>query len=634
MRTAGRMGIETVAVYSDVDEAALHVRRADEICLIGPASATESYLNIDAILHAAKQTGADSIHPGYGFLAESESFAEAVRNAGLIFVGPPTDAIRSMGAKDNAKALMAVAEVPLVPGYYGADQSVDRLAQEAKTIGYPVLLKAALGGGGKGMRIVHSDADMRPAIESAKREALSSFGDDRLLIETYLTDTRHVEMQVFADRHGNVVHLFERDCSLQRRHQKVIEEAPAPGMAKELREKMGASAIAAARAVGYEGAGTIEFLLAPDDRYFFMEMNTRLQVEHPVSELITGQDFVEWQLRIASGEKLPLQQEQISQIGHAVEARLYAEDPAKDFLPAPGKIKHLRWPEESENLRIDSGVEAGDIVSPHYDPMIAKMISYGETRNEAISGLAKALGQTEIVGPGTNIAFLIHLLSSEKFGTGDANTSFVDGLVVSDYVISDASKNRALATVAQTVFSEWDTSGKYRADSSADPHSPWHDNTGWRLSGNRARQLKLTLDDNTHVAVDRSGPDGSGIDVGGQKITLDDEPSLRVIESEGVFHVFGPEGPVSIRNIDPLNSGGETGAGGKPFIAPMPGKVTAVNIAAGDPVKEGDVLVVLEAMKMEHTIIAPFEGVVDTVFVEADQQVDEGTELLVMEPTE
>lgn len=632
MRTAHRMGIVTVGVYSDADENALHVRNADQSVSIGPASALESYLNIDAILEAAKQTGADSIHPGYGFLAESAAFAEAVRKAGLIFVGPPTAAIHAMGAKDNAKALMAEADVPLVPGYYGSDQTVACLVREAKKIGYPILLKAVMGGGGKGMRIVHSDAELKPAIEGAKREAASSFGDDRLLIETYLADTRHVEMQVFADCDGNTVHLFERDCSLQRRHQKVIEEAPAPGMSESLRRKMGASAIAAAKTVGYEGAGTVEFLLSPDGRYFFMEMNTRLQVEHPVSELITGLDFVEWQLRIASGEKLPLSQDQIKLRGHAVEARLYAEDPTKDFLPAPGTIDHLQWPKQSDKLRIDAGVEAGDVISAHYDPMIAKVIGYGESRSEAISQLINALGQTEIVGPGVNIGFLIHLLRSEPFEEGQANTSYVDGLSASSYAISEAEKNKALATAAQHFFSEMDRLDKTRLNASQDPYTPWSSNSGWRLAGNVSRQLTLVLNEERYLVVEKARPDGFGVEIDGRIIDIDLNSTLKVLEVSGVAHMFGPEGPVSIKKYDPLQTGAASGTGGNPFSAPMPGKITLVNISVGDLVREGDSLIVLEAMKMEHAIIAPFDGVVEDVFVSTDQLVDEGVELLAMGP--
>ncbi|NQW01559.1 MAG: acetyl-CoA carboxylase biotin carboxylase subunit [Rhodospirillales bacterium] len=631
MRTATAMGMSTVAVYSEADARALHVRKADEAVCIGPAAAAESYLNSAAILDAAKKTGAEAIHPGYGFLAENADFAEAVGKAGLIFVGPPAQAIRSMGAKDNAKAIMAAANVPIVPGYYGADQSVSRLTEEAKNIGFPVLLKAALGGGGKGMRIVRKAGELAAAIDSAKREARSAFGDDRLLIERYLTDTRHVELQIFADRHGHAVHLFERDCSLQRRHQKVVEEAPAPGMSPELRRKMGAAAIAAAQAVGYEGAGTIEFLLAPDRQFYFMEMNTRLQVEHPVSELITGQDFVEWQLRIADGEPLPLAQSEISLRGHAVEVRLYAEDPDNNFLPAPGAIAHLKWPDDEPCLRIETGVEAGDVVSPHYDPMIAKVISYGETRGEAIAGLVGALNKIEITGPGQNLRFLMHLLTAKPFVEGTANTAFVDGLTPEAFALSEAQRTQILAAAARYRFAADDDLQAAQARKSADPHSPWADASGWRLGGSQRRRLQLILEKVAYQVFGSPEPDGYALEIDGRKIEPAGTDRPQVVKSPGHLHVFGCGGPAVVEVYDPLQAAASASLSGSSFAAPMPGKITVVNVVAGQQVIAGDVLVVLEAMKMEHAIVAPVDGVVEQLFVSLDEQVEEATELLAME---
>ena len=632
MRTGNRLGIATVAVYSEPDANALHVRTADEARLIGPASAVESYLNIDAVLSAAKATGADAVHPGYGFLAENADFADAVHAAGLIFVGPPAKAIRDMGAKDNAKALMAKANVPIIPGYYGANQSLEILTKEAADVGYPVLLKAALGGGGKGMRIVHSETALSAAIDSVKREATSSFGDDRLLIERYLTQTRHIEVQIFADTHGNAVHLFERDCSLQRRHQKVVEEAPAPGMTTELREQMGAAAIAAATAVAYEGAGTIEFLLAPDNSFYFMEMNTRLQVEHPVSEYITGLDFVEWQIRVANGEPLPLKQSQIKLKGHAVEVRLYAEEPENNFMPAPGIIEHLKWPTENKYCRIDSGVEEGDVVSPHYDPMIAKIICCGETRGQAIAALVDALTEIEIVGPGQNLGFLLKLLNAKPFVDGAANTSYVDGLSENDYALPNSQKRQALAIVAQNVIAVGAYESMERVMGSADPYSPWAECDGWRLGEHQNTSVRLALAGEVFQVTEHASATDLLYEIEGDKVVIDETATPRLIENGSEIIVFGLGGPVSISVFDPLDAAGSNDTQGNPFAAPMPGKITLVNVADGDQVEVGDVLVVLEAMKMEHSIRAPRDGLIATVHVSIGDQVDDGTDVLEMEP--
>jgi acetyl-CoA carboxylase biotin carboxylase subunit len=444
LRTAKRMGAATVAVYSDADAGALHVALADEAVRIGPAPAAESYLKIDAIIAAAKQTGADAIHPGYGFLSEKAEFAEACAKAGIVFVGPPPSAIRAMGLKDRAKALMAKAGVPVVPGYLGDDQSTDHLAKEAGKIGYPVLIKAVAGGGGKGMRKVEAAGEFVSALEGAQREAKSAFGDDRVLIEKYVSRPRHIEVQVFGDSHGDAVYLFERDCSLQRRHQKVIEEAPAPGMSAAMRKQMGEAAVKAAKAVNYSGAGTVEFIAdASDglkaDRFWFMEMNTRLQVEHPVTEAITGTDLVEWQLRVAAGEKLPKKQSELSIHGHAIEARLYAEDPQKGFLPSIGTLTHLKFPDD---VRVDSGVRRGDAVSIFYDPMIAKVIAHDETREGAAAKLARAMRHTEVAGVTTNAAFLARALAHPAFVSGDIDTAFIErhraNLIPAERHISDA----------------------------------------------------------------------------------------------------------------------------------------------------------------------------------------------------
>ncbi len=626
MRTAHDMGIKTVAIYSEADDNALHVRMAGQSEPIGPAEARSSYLNMAAVLDAAKRSGADAVHPGYGFLAENAEFAQMVHDAGLIFVGPPASAIRHMGAKDNAKELMLTAGVPVVPGYFGNDQSLRNLVSQAAEIGFPLLLKAALGGGGKGMRIVQSAEQLEENIASAKREALSSFGDDRLLIERYLTETRHVEVQVFADSHGQCVHLFERDCSLQRRHQKVIEEAPAPGMTEALREKMGTAAVAAARAVDYVGAGTVEFLLAPDNRFYFMEMNTRLQVEHSVSECITGQDFVAWQLKIARGEGLPLGQSDLSIKGHAIEARIYAEDPDNDFLPVPGIIRHLRWPDDAA-VRIDTGVEMGDSVSPFYDPMIAKVTCHGSTRTDAIARLQLALRQTEIIGPGQNIGFLGYLLSSSAFQEGAADTSFVDDLTTDMMQRPQIDLARALAACAQLIFAKELQRHINRRTAAADPYSPWQTFDGWRLSGHRPPTIDLAHDGYIH----RVAKTDTGFHVEGLFVNSGELAPLRVIENENEFYVFGSSVPYKFILFDALEEQASQLAMDGVFSAPMPGRVTIVNVSKGERVQAGDVLVVLEAMKMEHTMIATSDGTVSDVHVKADVQVPEGCILVTLD---
>ncbi|ROP83922.1 3-methylcrotonyl-CoA carboxylase alpha subunit [Stella humosa] len=635
MATARRMGLRTIAVYSEADRNALHVRVADEAWPIGPAPARDSYLSIPALVAAIRASGAEAVHPGYGFLSENADFAEAVAAAGAVFVGPPPGAIRAMGSKSAAKALMEAAGVPVVPGYHGSDQSLAVIAAAAEDIGYPILVKASAGGGGRGMRVVERPDDLAVAIEGAAREAASAFGDGRLLIEKYLTRPRHIEMQVFADGHGAAIHLFERDCSIQRRHQKVIEEAPAPGMTAERRQAMGAAATAAARAIGYRGAGTVEFI-AEGEQFWFMEMNTRLQVEHPVTEMITGLDLVEWQLRVAAGEPLPLGQADLAIHGHAVEARLYAEDPAHDFRPATGRLAHLRLPVAGEGVRVDAGVAAGDAVSVHYDAMIAKIVAHGRDRGEAIRRLGAALAATEIAGVTTNRDFLVRLVGHPAFAAAELDTGFIarhagDLLPASD----PPAREEVAAAVLHVLLSE-------QAAAAADP-SPWAMRDGWRI-GERARRRILLQDGDERVAVDVVyREDGWRLEIGGQggeatatrgldgrlAITLDGRRLSRSVVATGdQLHVFGPAGSRRFVVIDPLAPPAAAEAGTGRLTAPMPGRVTRLLVAAGDAVARGQALLVLEAMKMEHTIRAPADGVVGRLRYGEGDLVDEGAELV------
>ncbi|MEO7751576.1 MAG: acetyl/propionyl/methylcrotonyl-CoA carboxylase subunit alpha [Sphingomicrobium sp.] len=605
IRTARRMGIRTVAVYSDADAKALHVRMADEAVHIGPSPPGESYLVGDRIIAAAKATGAEAIHPGYGFLSENADFAEAVIDAGLIWVGPKPDSIRAMGLKDAAKTRMIAAGVPVTPGYLGEDQDPARLKKEATAIGYPVLIKA-VAGGGKGMRRVDEAAGFDDALDSAKREAKSSFGDDRVLIEKYILSPRHIEVQIFGDAHGNVVHLFERDCSLQRRHQKVIEEAPAPGMDAATREAVCSAAIKAAKAVNYESAGTIEFIAdASDglraDRIWFMEMNTRLQVEHPVTEEITGQDLVEWQIRVASGEKLPKTQDELTITGHAIEARLYAEDPTKGFLPSVGKLDHFDLGEDDPDFagRIESGVEEGDQVSPFYDPMIAKLIAHGDDRDEAITTLATILDEAEIWPVRTNAGFLFNALLHPDFEAARIDTGFI-GRNLEQLVPDpepDASMWSAAAAVALAV------------DETEFAASP----IGFRLnSAPRAAVSLGRAGQFQSVSTDQDMPHVSGF--------RDDQRV--VVFSEGQSFEFALYGRGSV-----------SAAADGEIIAPMPGKVTAVDVSLGEKVAKGQRLLTLEAMKMEHSLIAPFDGTIAELKAVSGAQVSDGQLLVRVEPT-
>jgi acetyl-CoA carboxylase biotin carboxylase subunit len=617
IRTAKRLGIRTVAVYSDADASALHVALADEAIRIGPPPARESYLKVEAILAAARESGADAIHPGYGFLSENAQFAEACATAGIVFVGPPPSAIRAMGLKDQAKALMAKAGVPVVPGYLGEDQSPKRLADEAERTGYPVLIKAVAGGGGKGMRRVESAGEFTAALEGAKREAASAFSDDRVLIEKYVSRPRHIEMQVFADNHGSALHLFERDCSLQRRHQKVIEEAPAPGMPPTMRAKMGEAAVKAAQAVGYSGAGTVEFIADASeglkaDRFWFMEMNTRLQVEHPVTEAITGLDLVEWQLRVASDEKLPLAQDEIWLDGHAVEARLYAEDPHQDFLPSTGTLQRLRLPEDA--VRVDSGVRKGDAVTPFYDPMIAKVIAHAGTREEAAAKLAHALEETQIAGLHTNNSFLIRALRHPDFIAGEIDTGFIPRHQAE--LIPPKSEPSLHLLAEAALFLVREREHLHRSN------DPWDRDDGFRLVGDARETFDFLVAGKRKAVQLIHRHDGS--------LELPDETRPAAAHSNAVrlksgdVAIFERGETWTLALYDPFAAAEEQGGAADRVTAPMPGKVIQVLVGPGERVKRGQPLAVLEAMKMEHTLSASSDALVASVDVSAGDQVTEG----------
>ena len=641
IRTARRMGIKTVAVYSDADSGALHVELADEAYRIGAAPAQESYLSIERIIAAAERSGAQAVHPGYGFLSENAAFAEAVEAAGLTFIGPQPSAIRAMGMKDAAKALMEQSGVPVVPGYHGDNQDPDFLAARAAEIGYPVLIKARAGGGGKGMRRVDDAQDFAASLDAARREALAAFGDDAVLTEKYLLRPRHIEVQVFGDRHGNAVHLFERDCSLQRRHQKVIEEAPAPGMTAEMRRVMGEAAVRAARAIDYRGAGTVEFIadvsdgLWPD-RFFFMEMNTRLQVEHPVTEAISGVDLVEWQLRVAAGEPLPKKQAELAINGWAFEARVYAEDAEKGFLPATGKIERLAFPETG--VRVDAGIRAGDRISTHYDPLIAKLIVHGPNRQAALAGLRHALEATRIEGTVSNLAFLANLTRQEDFAGGHPDTGLIDRNL--EMLTAAAETNGTAIALAAVLSLEAPQAGS----------DPWETLGHWQLWSEMQRIVTLHhAGDVSSLRVVARGFDMFAVHNGQRvipvRIVRRDGESVQVeadgrqvlvevsrrgghlsLRFDGAVHVFDLD--------DPLSAAAFEGAGSDRLAAPMPGFVKIVRAVAGSTVSKGDPLVVMEAMKMELTLAAPRDGVVETVAVSEGQQVSEGALLVSLKAAE
>jgi len=642
IRTARRLGVRTIAVYSEADRGSLHARLADVAVEIGPAEARQSYLDADRILRVARETGAAAIHPGYGFLSENASFARACREAGVVFVGPPAEAIDRMGSKSEARQLMAAAGVPVLPGYDGEDQSDGALEAEALRLGFPLLVKPTAGGGGKGMRIVRTSGELLEALAGARREALKAFGDSRLLLERFVEKGRHVEIQVFADTHGGAVHLFERDCSLQRRHQKVIEEAPAPGLAPGTRAAMGEAAVAAARAVGYVGAGTVEFLY--DGReFYFLEMNTRLQVEHPVTEMITGLDLVEWQLRVADGAPLPLRQEQVVQRGHAVEARLYAEDPERGFLPSTGRIGRLRLPVDHEHVRVDTGVREGDEVSIHYDPMLAKVIAWGADRLEAIDRLRAALEHTDVDGLRTNTRFLWEILGADAVRSGDVSTRLLEtGLPVSGATAADRTTAWLIAAAAGSTIG---LTGSGTVESRG---TPWSGHGGFRLNAPAALRLPLRLgEERRWLRLEPLGPDLQ-VELDGRHHLLesvanadgriagriDGEPfEARVERLEDGFVLrrqclrfefaedTGAEHHVSAEHEGHLRS-------------PMPGLVLDVRARPGDRVRTGAVLVVLEAMKMEHSLSAPWDGTISVVAVKPGDRVEEGVELVVLEPRE
>lgn len=632
-RTARRMGIRTIAVYSDVDATALHVRQSDEAYAIGPAPAAESYLAIDKLIAAAKQTGAECVHPGYGFLSENVAFAEACLDAGIAFVGPPASAIRAMGLKHHAKALMEKAGVPIVPGYHGELQEPKFLKQKAYEIGYPVIIKPLAGGGGKGMRRVERHADFDAALEGAQREAKNSFGDPRVLVEKYVARPRHIEVQIFADRHGHAIHLGERDCSLQRRHQKVMEEAPAPGMTEELRARLGAAAVAAARATGYVGAGTVEFIADASnglkaDRVWFMEMNTRLQVEHPVTEAVTALDLVEWQFRIAAGEKLPLVQDQIAPKGHAVEARLYAEDPERGFLPSTGRLVELQFP-EMDGLRIDTGVERGSEVTPFYDPMIAKLIAHGQTRDQAFDRLAAALDRTIVAGPHSNTGFLAALCRAVPVRKGDFDTGFIDGNLAALGATPEGLDRSAVAFGARWLLAQERLPCSDRFDEMPDETpSPWDVADAFQMSGTRRLMLPILAEGEAAVAEVVYTANGPEVFVEGVAPASD---ALAVAGLNAVFVLrSGRQTKVSMRDSSLAEAGNHDASG--LVRAPMHGKVLALLVENGVLVTRGQRVAVIEAMKMEHTIVAPIEGTVAEVLVAKDSQVAEGALVMVITP--
>ncbi|WP_226468641.1 acetyl-CoA carboxylase biotin carboxylase subunit [Luteimonas panaciterrae] len=653
IRTARRLGIRTVAVYSEADADAQHVRLADEAWAIGGPRPADSYLRGDAILDAARRSGAQAIHPGYGFLSENADFADAVEAAGLVFIGPKAASMRKMGSKAGAKELMQAAGVPVVPGYTGEDQSADVLAREAERIGFPLMIKAAHGGGGKGMRIVRNAAEFLPNLESCQREARNAFGRDRVLLERYIEQPRHIEIQVFGDSRGNAIHLFERECSAQRRYQKVLEESPSPFLTPELRTAMGTAAVQAALAIDYANAGTVEFIVAPDGAFYFMEINTRLQVEHPVTELVTGLDLVEWQLRIASGEPLPLAQDEITQHGHAIEVRLYAEDPDAGFLPGSGRLQRLRLPSPSAHVRIDSGVIEGDTVTIFYDPMIAKLIVHDTDRPRALARLREALAGCEVEGPKSNIAFLERLARHPAVVGGSIDTGYLDRHL-DEFVGNDTDDDAGDAIVAASVVALLQDEAEMRklAASSGDPYSPWADASGWRLGHAGQRRLVLREGDLRYTVVAhgvggdyRIDLDGRSIEVRGARLDGDasndgwlsarlDDRSQRYRVDADRHRVLLHDGErrrryARVPAYEPESA--SAAGGGDRVAAPMPGRIVLIKIALGDVVSQGQELLVMEAMKMELALKAPRDGVIAELRAVAGDFVEADTALVLLE---
>ncbi|MDE2250158.1 MAG: ATP-grasp domain-containing protein [Gammaproteobacteria bacterium] len=641
-RTARRLGLRTVAVYSDADAHARHVSACDVAIGIGGRTPAESYLRADAIIGAARRSGAQAIHPGYGFLSENAAFAHLCQREGFIFVGPPAEAIRAMGSKSAAKTLMERAGVPLTPGYHGDSQDADLLRAEADRLGYPVLIKASAGGGGRGMRRVESAAEFAAALASCRREAGASFGDERVLVEKYLLRPRHIEIQVFADAHGHCLYLGERDCSVQRRHQKVLEEAPAPGMTAARRAAMGAAAVAAARAAGYVGAGTVEFIVAPGGEFYFMEMNTRLQVEHPVTEMITGLDLVEWQLRVAAGEPLPLTQEQVVLNGHALEARIYAEDPARDFLPSIGRLEYLATPPAADDVRIDTGIAQGDRISPYYDSMLAKLIVWGSDREQALQRMLAALDQYRIVGVANNVAFLQRLVAASAFARADLDTSLIEREHAALFPDPQPPPRDAWLAAAAAILCRMRGSPG---------NSPWAARDGWRLGARAQRELVLRAGGATEPVGVRYLESGWLLRIGEADVAAGCEPHadsateftltldgrrdrLTAVQAGGRVHIFMRGVRMVFEHVDPLAATPSIAAGGSGLRAPMPGRVIVLAATPGIEVAKGAALLVMEAMKIEHTITAPSAGVLRSFRVAAGEQVAEGTELVEFVPAQ
>lgn len=636
IKTARRLGIETVAVYSEADRNSRHVRLADQAVLIGPAASAQSYLSTEKIIAAAKACGAEAIHPGYGFLSENTAFRQACDDAGIVFIGPPASAIKAMGSKSAAKKLMETANVPLTPGYHGDNQDADFLKQQADHIGYPVLIKAAAGGGGKGMRLVEHAEDFAASLVSCKQEASASFGDDLVLIEKYITQPRHVEIQIFADEHGNCVHLFERDCSVQRRHQKILEEAPAPGLSAEQRHTMGEAAVKAAVATGYVGAGTVEFIMGPTGNFYFMEMNTRLQVEHPVTEMITGQDLVEWQLRVAAGQPLPLRQDQLTVTGHAIEARIYAESPDKDFMPATGTLLHYQPPANSRYVRVDSGVEQGDAITPFYDPMIAKLIVWDEDRDNALARMQQALQHYQIAGVQTNIQFLSRLVGCPAFMQADLDTALITRQ--HDYLFVPA------AAVPDATFAALAVSELMReANAPHQENSPWDIHDNWRSNLAATLVFDFQHDDakvtvraqahsqgwTLHINGQRFEASGAALDAQHFRICINGHcQDMTVVRNEHQRHVFYGDQQWLIHNTHDLPPQVGQEQDDKGLQAPMPGIVVALLAEAGSHVTRNTPLLTLSAMKMEYTISAPSDGIVRKLLCAVGDQVDDGADLI------